>query len=768
MTPTVTEDDSISYKSEQLYDLQEEVKPQQKKPLKLAKKPSTATSSDFSARQANHLVERICQTNGIEAPSYTFARCLSTNPHRALHWSTQKHECLVKLAEYLSKRAAVEQEYAQSLKKLNRQWMQYAEEDERFSQLLVMGEKTATGHADFARKILGERVPEELKALCHEHEGHRRTLQGALKTQQELWKRAVGTFERVRKNKDRAQAAADASQLAYQRAAPAATLGQKRRLEADVEEKNRKALLAREDYNQAARVLLGKKGEIYGDHVPRLLESLERMERARIVGVRSVLVSLAQGQLAFAEVEVEGGERWLRSLVSQGVDDEIEEFIKSGPHGDQLLIDGMENDGKQSDRTNTSATLDSSFTNSTNNTASTNTTPLLSSFMSQSQRDLSSLLNDNWHGLIQQRDQLQATLQKLQIQLAGLQKMHESFAGQPESQEAVLQGLQLVEKEIEGSEELLGAVEQKLMKMPKELDLPLTNGPNPLSPIRSALQRLEEFDAASKQKKQQQLKQFQVPIVPKQRKKALSKSFEDVLADMSLTSGFESFDEASQFEQMKPVESFPKLPGMQWTRSRSNSVSVKEEIIQNRSNFRCELDEVEFESRRASLKREAEGEISKHLSELMNLKQTAIAPEPELEYVERFAPKPSQTYSIEDEKEPIEPAVQKWNTHDLVDLRPKWEELQKLRQPEFNKTEKAISSSSNFVNATATATTTTSNYLFKVQALYPFKGETENDELDLETGEILSVLDSEGEWWMAENEVGAKGYIPFNYVIKLK
>ena len=136
--------------------------------------------------------------------------------------------------------------------------------------------------------------------------------------------------------------------------------------------------------------------------------------------------------------------------------------------------------------------------------------------------------------------------------------------------------------------------------------------------------------------------------------------------------------------------------------------------------------------------------------------------------MERFAPKPSQTYSIEDEKEPIEPAVQKWNTHDLVDLRPKWEELQKLRQPEFNKTEKAISSSSNFVNATATATTTTSNYLFKVQALYPFKGETENDELDLETGEILSVLDSEGEWWMAENEVGAKGYIPFNYVIKLK
>ena len=32
---------------------------------------------------------------------------------------------------------------------------------------------------------------------------------------------------------------------------------------------------------------------------------------------------------------------------------------------------------------------------------------------------------------------------------------------------------------------------------------------------------------------------------------------------------------------------------------------------------------------------------------------------------------------------------------------------------------------------------------------------------------ILSVFDASGEWWEAENEAAARGYIPFNYVIRI-
>ena len=57
--------------------------------------------------------------------------------------------------------------------------------------------------------------------------------------------------------------------------------------------------------------------------------------------------------------------------------------------------------------------------------------------------------------------------------------------------------------------------------------------------------------------------------------------------------------------------------------------------------------------------------------------------------------------------------------------------------------------------------------LFRVQALYNFIGRKETDWMDLRTGEILSVYDANGEWWEAENEAGARGYIPFNYVIRI-
>ena len=782
-------------------------------PAKPQQKPSSIThlqpASDFSARQSAHLVERICQDHGIEAPRYTFARSLCANHDRALHWSSTKHESLLKLADYLSRRAGVEAEYAQALQKLNRQTIQYAEADERFSQVLVMAEKTATGHADFARKITTERVPEELRTLCHEHEAHRKALQSEIKAQQEAWKRAIVAFERIRKSKERAQAAADAAQLAVHRAAGTGGVAHRRRLEADCEEKLRRAALAREDYSHAASALLSKKKEIFGDQLPRLLDSLERMERARIGALRAVLVGLAQGQLAFAEIEVEGGERWLRAVVAEGVDEEIETFIRSGPHGDLDL--GLDEEHGRDDGMKSS--MDNTSTNSTNAQSSTTLTSNTTHTTSVVPDDL---LADSWNDLKQQKDALTASLQKLEIQLAGLHKMHASFHGQAESQAAVQQGLEVVQGEIERSSALLKAVEEKMGRVPRELELPLTNSGNPLSPIRSALKMLGEIGTGVTGGKGNALDTIAdattaaVPAIPKQRKKALSKSFEEILSIGEMGLAEAALVDESVLERDVPVveredTASSKLPGMQWSRSRSNSaiamvddsmieesVSINaststtsnltnqstlfaqsslENVFNSRRAFRCELDASELASRRQSLKEESKEAMKKNLEELFSSQQQQ---------------------RIVDEKEPVEPLT--LNEHEPVDLRPKWKEMIEGKSDRgasdlngkgasdlIGKGASTVNSNiastiQSTVNATiqsstiqsTQSTTSTAKALFKVQALYPFKGEPDNDELDLKTGEVLAVLDAEGEWWMAENEGGVRGYIPFNYVIKLQ
>ena len=78
------------------------------------------TKSDFASKQANRLVERICHDHGIEAPKYTFAASLTAHHGRAIEWSIERHESVLKLAEYLQKRATIEAEYAQALRALGR------------------------------------------------------------------------------------------------------------------------------------------------------------------------------------------------------------------------------------------------------------------------------------------------------------------------------------------------------------------------------------------------------------------------------------------------------------------------------------------------------------------------------------------------------------------------------------------------------------------------------------------------------------------------
>ena len=170
--------------------------------------------TDFAIRQANHLVERICRDHGVEAPKFSFSKSLIGQEDQIVNWSSSKHTSMLRLAEYLHKRGQIERDYSIAIQKLNRHVVQTGDTDERLGQLIVMGEKTAAGHMDWARKIGEERIIEELKALCGDNDEQRKYLLAELKKFRATWSKAVGAFEKVRKNKDKALKAADSAQLA--------------------------------------------------------------------------------------------------------------------------------------------------------------------------------------------------------------------------------------------------------------------------------------------------------------------------------------------------------------------------------------------------------------------------------------------------------------------------------------------------------------------------------------------------------------------------
>ena len=174
--------------------------------------PPITPRTDFAIRQANNLVERICKDHGVEAPKYSFESCLSGQEDQISSVSATKHTSVLRLAEYLHKRGQIERDYAISIQKLNRSIVQTGDTDERLGQLIVMGEKTAAGHMDWARKIGEQRVVDELKTMCGENEEQRRFLLSEMKKYRAIWSKAVGAFEKIRKNRDKALKAADSAQ----------------------------------------------------------------------------------------------------------------------------------------------------------------------------------------------------------------------------------------------------------------------------------------------------------------------------------------------------------------------------------------------------------------------------------------------------------------------------------------------------------------------------------------------------------------------------
>jgi hypothetical protein len=689
--------------------------------------PAITPRTDFANRQANHLVERICRENGVEAPKLTFAKCLTGQEDQIMQWSHSKHTSVLRLAEYLHKRGQLERDYANSIQKLNRQIVQSGDTDERLGQLIVMGEKTAAGHMDWARKIGEERMIEDLKDLCGESEETRRYLASEVRKLRTNWSKSVGAFEKIRKNKDKALKAADSAQLALDTALARGNTakGTLLKLQDDVQEKSSRARAAREEYNGALSALTAKQGEIFKEKIPQCFEGFEKMERARIAAVRAILINMAQVHLAVSNIEIESGERWLTSLVAVSVDEEIENFVRSvderGSAGHGIISDEfsvvVEEKKEQYSAVSVSTdSLSSSQQAETLYQHDFNLTSSESDLLNVNFADLDEIESDP--SLLQERkDKLEKLQEKLVQQHEALERMQQAYGqtneGGPGDNEATLEAVRSsmrgISGEIEQNRRVIEEISDRLSKIPGASKATKAGGVlnrvNPMSSIMEELNRMDrermrlkpdrlelnlDLEESTGDKERPSQSQTTNASVPMTKKKALSRSFEDIMKGYS--------GEEAEAVVASPKATGLKLPGMQWT---SDAITRSNEEIssaENNSDYYCAEEEEEEEL---------------------------------IEERRQFRNRLGSDGSIDTGRR------------------------------------KSIGQSTENPTPTTVVVPKNRTVLFKVQALYNFIGRKETDELDLRTGEYLSVFDGSGEWWEAENEAGVRGYIPFNYVIRI-
>ncbi|KAJ7875388.1 SH3 domain-containing protein [Mycena olivaceomarginata] len=56
--------------------------------------------------------------------------------------------------------------------------------------------------------------------------------------------------------------------------------------------------------------------------------------------------------------------------------------------------------------------------------------------------------------------------------------------------------------------------------------------------------------------------------------------------------------------------------------------------------------------------------------------------------------------------------------------------------------------------------------ILKAKALYTFDASPDDpNEISFRKGEIIDILDKEGEWWYARKNDGSVGYVPFNFLV---
>ena len=709
--------------------------------------------TDFAMRQANHLVEKICRDNGVEAPKYSFSKCSAGQEDLIVSLSLSKHASVLRLAEYLHKRGQIERDYALAIQKLNRHLIQTGDTDERLGQLIVMGEKTAAGHMDWARKISEQRIIEELKTICSENEEQRKYLLIEMKKYRGVWSKAVGAFEKVRKNRDKAQKAADSAQLAFDSAMARGNCGKGAlaRLKEDSQQKAQKAKQARDEYNRAMAALTARQSEIFKDQIPKCFDGLERMERARMAAVRTNLINLAQLHLAVAEVEIESGQRWLKSLVSLSVDDEIEIFVRSVEERaeGQRIAEEIERIDANQDFEDEDNLMDSSAEETIQiyNQGQNEESKLYGNTdLTNSEADLLKALPEieeiNDPRILQERrDKLETIQIKLNHQIEALERMEEAYSssnaeviGNKATLEAVRTSKEGIAREIEENAQVLEQINQKLAQLPQPIKkrsaifrIGLKNereiDENPMSSILEELNRLDQKRSFANQP----------PINTNtnankgsSKKKALSKSFEEILKEGEIES------------LASPKATGLKLPGAQWT---AESISKSNEDLANDDYF-C-----------------AENWESERIEEMVLNQRTNFRNR--LSSID--SQKSTKTTTLEDGG-----VVDDDEENDFINVKSQ-SASSGLRRKSIGQTTKNSEASIDQSAIPAASTKIPKNRveLFKVQALYNFIGRKETDELDLCTGEILSVYEASGEWWEAENEAGIRGYIPFNYVIRI-
>jgi hypothetical protein len=660
--------------------------------------PVLSPEAELAMKKTSHLVERICERHGVSAQAPGFASG-AVDADELVAWSGIGHGGAARIAEYLQRRVQLEKDYAAGLQRLNRSTMAAAGDasaHERLGELVVMSERTAAGHADFAARIDGERIAAELRAMISGNEEARRSLVNEIKRHRAAWRRAVTAFEKVHRSCERTVGAELAAYEILRSPANGTVHSQStlRRLQADYQQKRVKGNEARAAFAEAREALNARHREIFTVHLPGCYGALERLERARLAATRAALLRTAQAQLAMARAVLDDGSRWVQRLVEESVDDEIGRFVRAarGEGAAEMPLDALPlAETTEGDMAGAAVEVTCYEHEHEHEPVIDLTVPEETPDAHTEEQTAVPVTGSAFAGddrrVLEAREQaLLLHLEKLEQQRAGLARMRDAYntgdAHDADARAAIVDSLQAVEKELKAARRLerglvVDAGQETESRNEGSLEaFAESSALDSYAEILTALQKIEQEAAGLEQKAPRPRAAIRVA---KEKKKCLSKSFEDVMRAASEEPG-PGIGAGLGAGAVGPLRN-TKLPGSQ---------NVTEELhAANRPTA--------GRSRSASLS----------------------TPNPD-------------------------PSLQRGSSPQPLEI----EEPQQLQDTE-PRTDRLVP-------------------LFRVQALYNFAGRRETDELDLHTGEVLMVLSDEGEWWEAENGRGERGYIPFNYVLRLR
>lgn len=251
-----------------------------------------------------------------------------------------------RLADYLRRRAALSEEYARGLQKLNRQFSPASSSDIGLDNILAASDAVVGAHLLLAEQVQSSLL-DGMRTTVREHTKQRRDVFEEIKGMRADWKRTMSQFDKTRKSRDAAVKAAEEARVLFEKANndKNVTKAYVEKAREEYATKARRALVCKEEYIQAARIIRELQKQHYDADLPAAFNKLQKIEEARLSKVKlhlnefGVLICSALGEELTGFREMMG--KWEKLIPNQIVETFIDSIRQDGPflYPEEIIID---------------------------------------------------------------------------------------------------------------------------------------------------------------------------------------------------------------------------------------------------------------------------------------------------------------------------------------------------------------------------------------------------------------------------------------------